>query len=105
MNLDYLLDNGPELVAIALVVGGLAYFLLLKRREWLADGVLTLDEMLDSVGDIGEEVKEAVANVRKSMAAIEEAEAIKAAEEAAADEAESAAEAAVIEEVVAQEEE
>jgi len=75
MDLEYLLDNAPELTAIALVVGGLAYFLLLKRREWLADGVLTLDEMLDSVADISDEIKEAVAGVKASLATIEENEA------------------------------
>lgn len=77
MNLDYLIDNGPELAAIGLVVGGLAYYGLLKRREWLADGVLTLDEVLDDVAEMSNEVKEAVANVRKSMATIEENEAAK----------------------------
>lgn len=77
MNLDYLMDNGPELAAIGLVVGGLAYYGLLKRREWLADGVLTLDEILDDVAEMSDEVKEAVANVRKSMATIEENEAAK----------------------------
>lgn len=77
MNLDYLMDNGPELAAIGLVVGGLAYYGLLKRREWLADGVLTLDEVLDDVAEMSNEVKEAVANVRKSMATIEENEAAK----------------------------
>ena len=63
MNLEYLLDNGPELVAIGLAIGGLAYYGMLKRREWLADGVLTLDEILDDVAEMGDEVKEAVASV------------------------------------------
>lgn len=94
MNLDYIMDNGPELVAIGLAIGGLAYYGMLKRREWLADGVLTLDEILDDVAEMGNEVKEAVASVRESMATIEENEA---AEEAKAlDEA--------IEDAVAEEE-
>ena len=75
MNLEYLLDNGPELVAIGLAIGGLAYYGMLKRREWLADGVLTLDEILDDVAEMGDEVKEAVASVRASMDAIKENEA------------------------------
>ena len=75
MNLEYLLDNGPELVAIGLAIGGLASYGMQKRREGLADGVLTLDEILDDVAEMGDEVKEAVASVRASMDAIKENEA------------------------------
>lgn len=94
MNLDYLLDNSTELVAILLALGGITYFVLKKRQEWMADGKLTLDEVLDDVGEIASEVKETIADVKESLSEIEENEASK----------EAVSEPVVIEEVKEEEE-
>ena len=95
MNLDYLLDNSTELVAILLALGGITYFVLKKRQEWMADGKITLDEILDDVGEIASEVKETIADVKESLTEIEENEAAK----------EAVPETVIIEEVTAEEEE
>lgn len=74
MNLDFVLDNAPELLAIATAIGGLTYILLRKRQQWLADGKITLDEVLDDVGGIAEDIKETVADVKENLDKIEENE-------------------------------